>query len=249
MRAMSKRVALRVGLYDPARDLYQAVRHRDALRQRRELKAFYATFIANGDRVFDIGANRGEYSVVFASLGASVVAVEPNPRLAGLLRRRLRGSVVVECALGSSAGHAELYLGSDEEHSTISSEWAARRAHLMSGEAFEVTVCSLDDLIAAHGMPRFVKIDVEGHEYETLRGLTHPVPMLQFEYQSRLLEDCRQCIELIQGLGSYELGIPSDGAIHWERLQTDELIQALEKAAAAGNESGDLFARLLPVST
>jgi FkbM family methyltransferase len=226
--------------------MYHALRRREALGERRKLRAFYATFIRKGDRVFDIGANRGEYSVVFSSIGASVVAVEPNPRLAERLDRRLRGSIVVQSAVGSSPGHAELYVGSDEEHSTISPEWASRRAHLMSGEALPVTVCTLDDLIAAYGMPTFVKIDVEGHEYQALRGLTRPVPMLQFEYQSRLLSDCRRCLELIQKLGSYEVGLSSDGGIQWGCAQPDQVIQTLEELAAGGSESGDLFVRLLP---
>ena len=40
--------------------------------------AFDSQFFQAGDLVFDIGANQGEYSEIFANEGGRVVAVEPN---------------------------------------------------------------------------------------------------------------------------------------------------------------------------
>ncbi len=48
--------------------------------------AFYAQFAGLGDLVFDIGANVGTRSKVFARLGCHVVAVEPQPDCAAILR-------------------------------------------------------------------------------------------------------------------------------------------------------------------
>jgi hypothetical protein len=45
----------------------------------------------------------------------------------------------------------------------------------------EVVTVTLDDLIGTYGRPFFVKIDVEGHEYNVLAGLRRPVPYLSFE--------------------------------------------------------------------
>jgi hypothetical protein len=44
-----------------------------------------------------------------------------------------------------------------------------------------VETTTIDELVARHGVPFFVKIDVEGHELSALRGLSRPVPFLSFE--------------------------------------------------------------------
>ena len=46
----------------------------------------------------------------------------------------------------------------------------------------EVHVTTLDAMIAAHGLPRYIKIDVEGYEAEVLSGLSQPVDLVSFEY-------------------------------------------------------------------
>ena len=60
-----------------------------------------------------------------------------------------------------------------------------RRAPGFEGVAWDaaetVEVTTLDRLIADHGLPRFVKIDVEGAEAEVLAGLSHAVAWIAFE--------------------------------------------------------------------
>jgi hypothetical protein len=68
--------------------------------------------------------------------------------------------------------------------------------------AYEVETVTLEHLIARHGRPEFLKIDVEGHEASVLRGLEQPVPMLSFELN--LPEFLAEGLECIAHLGALE---------------------------------------------
>ena len=41
---------------------------------------------------------------------------------------------------------------------------------------------TLDILIEKFGVPKFIKIDVEGYELEVLKGLSHSIHLISFEY-------------------------------------------------------------------
>jgi 16S rRNA A1518/A1519 N6-dimethyltransferase RsmA/KsgA/DIM1 with predicted DNA glycosylase/AP lyase activity len=62
-----------------------AIYHAIPLRQRR-LRRLSMQFVEPGDLVFDIGAHAGNRTRAFASLGCRVVALEPQPDFARLLR-------------------------------------------------------------------------------------------------------------------------------------------------------------------
>ena len=44
-----------------------------------------------------------------------------------------------------------------------------------------VETTTVEELANLHGVPVFVKIDVEGHELSVLHGMRRPVPFLSFE--------------------------------------------------------------------
>src|SRR3972149_2335437 len=54
--------------------------------RRAGMDALYRRFLKPGDLAFDIGAHVGDRVASFRRLGARVVAVEPQPQLARLLR-------------------------------------------------------------------------------------------------------------------------------------------------------------------
>jgi FkbM family methyltransferase len=234
---------LRLGLFDVVRAAYQLAFNRPYRQYLREKERLFGDFVRPDSLVFDLGANQGEFSLLFSRIGARVVAVEPNPPLAEKLRSRFGKSQVVEAAVGSEPGRATLYLGRDSNYSTISEQWkpVVEGRNRLSEGSVEVEVTTLDALIEAFGVPVFVKIDVEGHELAVLRGLSTPIDGLLFEFQCPLLDDFKASVAVLENLAAYEYGIESDGVVSWMdpgavKVRVDELCRS-------GPGSGDILVR------
>jgi FkbM family methyltransferase len=226
-------------LYRPTRNTYQRLLNREHFLERKQRRQFFSQFVHQGNLVFDVGAHRGHYAETFMELGARVVAVEPNPALADEIRRHYPQITVVAKAVGAKPGTAELTLGRDTEHSTLSTEWASRHTGRWNGTV-TVEVTTLAELIGAYGRPDFVKIDVEGYETEVLRCPTAPIPALCFEFQAAALD--KQPLLLLHGYefavstAPYELG-------DWGSLEDAWAVMRDFQAHEPGG-SGDVFARL-----
>jgi FkbM family methyltransferase len=157
-------------------------------RRHRAMDRLYSGFIRPGDLVFDVGSHVGDRVACFRRLGARVLAIEPQAALCrtlGLLYGRDPAVEIIPAAVGREAGEATLYINlANPTVSTASPEFieAARGAPGWEAQTWDqqttVTQTTLDHLIAEHGPPAFIKIDVEGHEAEALAGLSHPVPPL-----------------------------------------------------------------------
>jgi FkbM family methyltransferase len=139
-------------------------------------RAFCQLYLRPGDTVVDCGAHVGLYSAIAARLVGDegrVVAVEPNPATAALLRRNLAGARsarVVEAALGAGERHATLHLGKTGNSAFDSVTDSA--SEFRGDEVVEVAAMSLDELLASVGSPKveLLKLDVEGHELRILEG-------------------------------------------------------------------------------
>ena len=221
-------------------------------RQRR-MRRFYGRFIAAGDLVFDIGAHAGNRTRALAALGCRVVAVEPQPDFARLLRLLFAHTpavTIVEAAVARTAGRAALAI-SDRTPTvtTLSADWReARRgdadfAGVKWNRSVEVPVTTLDALIMQHGTPSFVKIDVEGSELDVLAGLTEPVRVVSFEYLVRALDLVEACTTRLAELGNYRFTWSPGESF---RLATDDNLTAPElitslRSGLAQQQFGDVY--------
>jgi FkbM family methyltransferase len=232
-----------------------AIYHAIPLRQQR-LRRFYAQFVSPGDLVFDLGAHAGNRTRAFAAMGCRVVAVEPQPDFARLLRTLFARSPdveVIEAAVGSEPGHSSL-LVSDRTPtvSTIAAPWHEARARepdfsrVQWNRRIDVETTTLDVLIERFGMPAFVKIDVEGAEPSVLSGLSRPVRSLSFEYLPRALEYARACAARLGALGLYQFNWSSGESYRLaaEQWMTGTELSAALETADAQRRPGDVYARL-----
>lgn len=126
--------------------------------------------------IYDIGAHRGDDTAFYLAKGAKVIAVEANPSAARDLRTRFADEikdgrlVVEEVAITDREGCITLYINERCDLWTSTSEtWAAQDG----GGVLPVTVraTTLAALIAKHGRPYYVKIDIEGQDKTALQSL------------------------------------------------------------------------------
>ena len=148
---------------------------------------FGAFFVAHGiRRVFDIGANVGDKSVVFSEHADSVLCVEADPMIARGLKSRFifRKRVTVRnVAVGAAVGTATLFRKNHSGFSTLSEKWsqAVLAQGVVDNGRVDVPVTTLDLLMDEHGIPDYLKIAIEGHELPAVRGLNRPVRAVSFE--------------------------------------------------------------------
>ncbi|MEJ6388789.1 FkbM family methyltransferase [Gymnodinialimonas ulvae] len=231
------------------------VYYRDAARTAR-MDALNGQFIRPGACAFDIGAHVGDRTGSFLRLGARVVALEPQPKVFRALRLihgRHPNAVLIRSAIGAGPGDLQLYVNSANptvstahrpliEAAPMTPSW---QDQLWDTE-ITVPVTTLDALIATHGTPDFVKLDVEGFEHEALRGLSRPIPALSFEVTTLQRAVGLACLDRLAALGHYRFNISlgEDHRLRHAEWMTHDATRAALSALPDAANSGDVFARL-----
>jgi FkbM family methyltransferase len=221
---------------------------------------FYADFVGPGSLCFDIGAHVGSRALSWSRLGATVVAVEPQPDFVRLLRwmfaRNPKVTVLGEAVMASvgtltllvsprtptvTTGSPAFIANASRVHSFAWVRWDGR---------LEVPATTLDALIEQHGPPDFVKIDVEGMEHEVLAGLSRPIAAVSFEFVPSALDSALASVARLETLSTYRYNVSLGESLKLlfaQPINASSLRAWLADRAPESN-SGDIYAVLWPTA-
>lgn len=134
--------------------------------------ALISDHLGRADVFVDIGANIGFYSCLARSLGKHAVIIEPQEQnlrfvYANLAANHWDDVEVFPLGLSARAGVETLY-GVSSTGASLVAGWAAQPR----GFHKSIPVSTLDILLGSRfaGRTMFIKLDVEGFEYQVLRG-------------------------------------------------------------------------------
>jgi FkbM family methyltransferase len=151
-------------------------------------KFFYGSFIEKDDLCFDVGANVGNRIIPLIEIGAKIIAVEPQELCCKILKYKFGKRIrIIKKGIGAKESIEDFYLSDATVMSSFSIDWInAVKADRFKANTWtkiaKVEMTSLDMLIEKYGLPKFIKIDVEGYELNVLKGLTKPIDFISFEY-------------------------------------------------------------------
>ena len=100
--------------------------------------------------------------------------------------------------------------------------------------SYTIETTTLDHLISAHGIPYFIKIDVEGHENKVIKGLSTLPHFISFETNlPEFLEETTECIHHL-------LSLPGNPVFNYsisDKLESREWLSGWEIIQIAKNLS------------
>lgn len=229
--------------------LYKKELEEDAVR-----KVFYSKFILKGDIFFDVGANVGNRVLPLLELGAKVFAFEPQKSCRNILKWRFGGKItVIPKALGENEDEKNLHVSNFSGISSISTDWInsvkdTRFKNYEWGAVEKVQITTLDKAIKTYGVPKFIKIDVEGYELEVLKGLSQPIDIISFEYTTPEQTDkAIACIKRISLLDkniecNYSIGESMKFSLtKW--VKVEEMLSIVNSKSFIDTNFGDIYLR------
>ncbi|MGY2133571.1 FkbM family methyltransferase [Hymenobacter sp. HD11105] len=234
------------------KSFFKTQQEKELLLKRRN---FYLQFLQPGDTYFDVGANMGNRIEPLINQGINIVAVEPQPNLVRYLTRKFGDTItLIPKGLGAEETEAQMFISSAHVFSSFSTDWidSVRNSGRFKEHTWEETatvqITTLDALIKQFGKPRFIKIDVEGYEFEVLKGLSTPIEIISFEYTTpEQTQKALDCLTKLHSLSpamrcNYSIGEELEWALpQW--ISFEQMRQHIQSPEFIDTDFGDIYVK------
>jgi FkbM family methyltransferase len=183
------------------------------------------------DLIYDVGLHKGEDAEFYLRKGFRVVAFEADPDLIASCRERLKefvdngqltiieGAIVGLDVIKAGQKTVRFYKNCDNSvWGTVSYEWAERNARLgTSSSVIDVDAVNFAAAIREHGVPYFMKIDIEGCDtvcVSALSGFEKRPTYISIESDKTSFGNIQREIDLFTELGYTSFKAVEQSNIH-----------------------------------
>jgi FkbM family methyltransferase len=223
-----------------------------------------ATTPKRDDLIFDVGMHKGADTDYYLKKGFRVIGFEAVPDLVDHCRLRfsdavdsgrltiVEGAIVGSHHLAARKPTVRFYRNLDSSvWGTVSESWAARNAMLGTrSETIEVRTIDFADCLVRHGIPRYMKIDIEGSDMLCLEALLEfeaKPDYVSIEAETREFAKLAEEVALLERLGYTNFKLVDQSTISTRQVQPNP---PKEGIYAPGHlftyECSGLFGRELP---
>ncbi len=125
--------------------------------------------------IYDVGMHIGQDSEFYLKKGFDVIAIEANPKLVEEQKVRFSKYIengrlkIINVGIGQKKGKCTFYVND------YLSEWSSFDKTIGTREGkfheIEVTMVPLEDVLREHGIPYYLKIDIEGYDFIALQSI------------------------------------------------------------------------------